>query len=465
MSLELTNRTPKSPTMRAVSMQTDPQHPFWINLSVPTGDMHFYVDLNKTYADSSDDFRFATARIIGASPEERVLNYQKFLADPDLTSPLLVDVRHWDEGTPIYEVSDLLAQSDRANTMDSNNNLPENLDKNKIQDGQNQHNFDRAGQVKPEQTGESPDQNPVDKIESGIQEIFRPGHEGVQLLKQQLEDDTDDSNWIANAAIATGLDVLDFAMGMVEGIPLGILDTRNIGEGIAEGTWEGAERDISRALSVLPQGKILKAVDRALTAGDVVETLNKGDLKGSGIAVGMAALAVASKVKKGNKGNKKRRLSSVALDRDQMEIVEYLRDGVISKIGIYVGMGIAELGAPSPKRVVWLSGAVLHARAKKDLQKRFGDRLSIEEDPRLRLSSKHSADLLVEMPDGRRMMVELKGSAKLTDDGRLITKSNRPEQIQALEESAQGRSDMPHIVVAPNDIFIFDPGRGRWDYL
>ena len=124
-------------------------------------------------------------------------------------------------------------------------------------------------------------------------------------MKQQLENDTDESNWIANAAIATGLDVLDFAMGMVEGIPLGILDTKNIGEGLAEGTWEGAKKDISRALNVLPQGKILKAVDRALTASDVVEAVDKGDLKEAGIAVGMAVLSVASKGKKEDKGKKK----------------------------------------------------------------------------------------------------------------------------------------------------------------
>ena len=104
------------------------------------------------------------------------------------------------------------------------------------------NNAERPNYTEPSKetpSGVTPDQNIVDKIESGIQETFRPGHEGVQLLKEQLEDDTDASNWIANAAIATGLDVLDFAMGMVEGIPLGILDTRNIGEGLAEGTWEG----------------------------------------------------------------------------------------------------------------------------------------------------------------------------------------------------------------------------------
>ena len=49
----------------------------------------------------------------------------------------------------------------------------------------------------------------------------------------------------------------------------------------------------------------MKAVDRALTASDVVEAVDKGDLKEAGIAVGMAVLSVASKGKKEDKGKKK----------------------------------------------------------------------------------------------------------------------------------------------------------------
>ena len=70
------------------------------------------------------------------------------------------------------------------------------------------NNAERPNYTEPSKetpSGETQTKIFLKKIEGGIQEAFRPGHEGVQLMKQQLENDTDESNWIANAAIATGL--------------------------------------------------------------------------------------------------------------------------------------------------------------------------------------------------------------------------------------------------------------------
>jgi hypothetical protein len=131
----------------------------------------------------------------------------------------------------------------------------------------------------------------LEDVEHWIPSLTADAHSGVQSLKNDLNDYVlEGGNWFGAALAGTALDVADAAMSFTEGIPLGFLDTRNIGEGLAEGTWEGAKKDISRALNVLPQGKILRAVDRAMTASNVIESAGKGDLKAAAMT---GVLAVA----------------------------------------------------------------------------------------------------------------------------------------------------------------------------
>lgn len=134
----------------------------------------------------------------------------------------------------------------------------------------------------------------LEDVEHWIPSLTEDAHRGVQSLKNDLDDYVlEGGSWIAAALAGTALDVMDTAMSFTEGIPLGLLDTRNIGEGFAEGTWEGAKRDTSRALNVLPQGRILRAVDRAITATNVVEALNQGDIKSATLTAGLGVASMA----------------------------------------------------------------------------------------------------------------------------------------------------------------------------
>src|SRR5688572_20916593 len=191
---------------------------------------------------------------------------------------------------------------------------PDNIERGQRTNPQTEKTEDKTDPDVPEQTPEnrSNAQDPeteygggtfLEDVENWIPSLFAGAHQGVGSLKAELESDVDESNWIGKAIGASALDVLDAAMGFAEGIPLGLLDTRRIGEGLAEGTWEGAKKDVSRALNVIPQGKIIRAVDRAITASNVVESMQQEDVKGAAMNAGMGAMAIATKgkVKKQNR--------------------------------------------------------------------------------------------------------------------------------------------------------------------
>lgn len=110
----------------------------------------------------------------------------------------------------------------------------------------------------------------LQSAERGIGEFFGQGRAANIKLKGRLEDYVlGGGSPILGALGASALDVLDLAMGVAEGIPMGVLDTRRIGEGLAKGTWAGAKEDLQRALNVIPQGRVLRALDTALGITDV----------------------------------------------------------------------------------------------------------------------------------------------------------------------------------------------------
>lgn len=134
----------------------------------------------------------------------------------------------------------------------------------------------------------------IEDVERWIPSLFDPARKGIASIKDELESDVTEDNWIQGAATASFLDVLDTAMSFTEGIPLGLLDTRRFGEGIAKGTKEGVIEDASRALNVLPQGRVLRAVDRAITGFHIIEAVSSdADAKTTALTAGLGAASMA----------------------------------------------------------------------------------------------------------------------------------------------------------------------------
>ncbi len=146
---------------------------------------------------------------------------------------------------------------------------------------------EKAQQEKPRDESKEP--TLVEDIERWIPSLFEPAKKGIAQLKGDLEKDITEDNWISRAAATTFLDVLDTTIAFTEGIPLGLLDTRNIGKGAAKGTVDGVLEDVSRALNVIPQGKVLRLVDLGISARQVVKAAEGGDYKTAAMTAGLSA--------------------------------------------------------------------------------------------------------------------------------------------------------------------------------
>jgi len=200
------------------------------------------------------------------------------------------------------------SQADRAETEKPNNNRrPENLPPDPANEPPSQENLGRAENDRPETSEE---QSIGDQADKAIEGFFGNGQRANSVLMGQLEDYVlEGGNPIVGALGATGLDILGGAMGFTEGMARGILDTRNLGEGLAKGTYQGVMEDLGRAANVLSLGKgrYLVAgahiVSTAVAADDVVKAAAHHDAKGLAIALGGAAVTLL--VGKGGKGNKK----------------------------------------------------------------------------------------------------------------------------------------------------------------
>lgn len=155
---------------------------------------------------------------------------------------------------------------------------------------------DKATHNKPHQEKPQPTEDGVaTRIERGLQEGLKSRTEGATSLKRDLEDyvGSGGEHVLLAALGASVLDASVLAMNVAAGIPLGFLDVRNVGEGLAKGTWEGAREDAERVLTVLPQGKVLSLIDDAITTTRVVESLRQGDLATAGMQAGAGALGRA----------------------------------------------------------------------------------------------------------------------------------------------------------------------------
>jgi hypothetical protein len=147
-----------------------------------------------------------------------------------------------------------------------------------------------------------------DKAEQAVSEFFGGGQDASAVLKSQLEDYVSEGGSpILGALGATGLDVLNLAMGFTEGTALGLSDTRNLGEGVKKGTLEGAKEDAARLLNILPQGRFAKVINTVLTVSDIAEATANNDAASLTTTVGFGIMGAAGgKSGKGKKGNKKK---------------------------------------------------------------------------------------------------------------------------------------------------------------
>jgi GIY-YIG catalytic domain len=153
---------------------------------------------------------------------------------------------------------------------------------------------EEPGHQIPESQGEGvedPVEHVLTEAEEAISDAFEPGLEGAEELKHQVEDDVlEGGNPWLGAGKASLLDFGQFAMDMAKSIPLGLLDTRRLGEGIQEGTWEGAKKDLGRLLNILPEGRLLRGLDRGLAAINLVEAAASQDARATAVA-GLGAVS------------------------------------------------------------------------------------------------------------------------------------------------------------------------------
>lgn len=191
----------------------------------------------------------------------------------------------------------------RAEAKESANNLPQNLEQNIIENSLNKSNLEGTENLTPRTTG---DDTIFGNAEETVSGFFGNGQRASSVLKGQLEDYVlEGGSPILGALGASGLDVLNLAMGFAEGTALGILDTRNLGKGAKKGTWEGAKEDAARLLNILPQGKAAKLLNTALTVSDLTTAAANQDTKSLAVAGGFALLSATGK--KGKKQNQKKK--------------------------------------------------------------------------------------------------------------------------------------------------------------
>lgn len=195
-------------------------------------------------------------------------------------------------GTGVYELYITPEKTETKSTVD---NIKEGVKGEPPAEKQEPKNDDRPANDKPqsESIEEYSGGTFLEDVEHWNSSLFEDAHKGISSLKNELEGDVDENNWIGKAIGASFLDVLETSMSFTEGILPGLLDTRRFGEGIAKGTPEGVIEDFERALNVLPQGKIIRAVDRAITTMHVVEALNQGDYKAAAMTGGLGVGSLA----------------------------------------------------------------------------------------------------------------------------------------------------------------------------
>jgi hypothetical protein len=323
----------------------------------------------------------------------------------------------------------------------------------------------------------------LEDVEHWIPSLFQPAQQGIASLKNDLLENTQEGGSpILGALAASGLDLLDTAMGMTEGIPLGILDLRNLGEGTGEAltaledggstadVLRGLKKDASRALTIAgyltPEGAVIKNLNRALTGADIVDSLSQGDYKGASIALATAALH--------EKGQKKLHAALVKFKGGKVP----LRIQNLSKGGALETVASVYKDELSKAKglTAWGRGKKAGNNTQRAIRGKYGQ-AAIEETS-LGISSGKShpgprSDLYIYTgKDNRNVFIELKSNAKL-ENGRIMVTNWRGEWVlhadkqfsqsfgyQHVAKTVPNASS--HIINGQGEIFSFRPDIGKW---
>ncbi|WP_019142904.1 hypothetical protein [Noviherbaspirillum massiliense] len=202
-----------------------------------------------------------------------------------------------------------IKNEDRSNVAKSDNNRPEKLQENISGISGNDDHNQRAQNTTPA-TEDDKSKSVGDQAEEAVSQFFGQGQQAAATLKGQLEEYVNEGGNPMLAALgATGLDALNLAMGFAGSTATGILDVRNLGEGVKKGSWEGVKEDLGRVVNVLPQGKAVKVISAVLTASDLVDAAgtmvdaaNKGDAKTVLTTAGSVAASLLIKKLTSRKG-------------------------------------------------------------------------------------------------------------------------------------------------------------------
>lgn len=359
-------------------------------------------------------------------------------------------------------------QTDRAATKDSNNNRPEQLPNDPADDPPGQSNAPRADKTEPE-TSEGGDATESfgDQTERQVAEFFGEGQKGASVLKGQLGDYVSEGgDPFLGALGATGLDALNFAMGFAEGTIAGILDTRNLGEGLKKGTPEGAKEDAARLLNILPQGRVARVLNTALTVSDLADAAASHDVAGVTLAAGMALAHKGGKGKAGRKGNQKSRRIANGRRRYLKEVAKEFQSTY------------ANIKKRNPDALAREISTKAHARTQHKIRQRFGR--AIVEEPFLGVT--HFGRKKYRFNMGARgditnndllVMTELKANVNLKNGQIEVNKkidgewrSAYTDQIKSLEAHGKSNTEwLTTIVTSKGEVLIYEPKLDNWSKL
>jgi hypothetical protein len=332
-------------------------------------------------------------------------------------------------GNEQKEAVNQTAQQPRAETKQPDNNRPESHEDSLTDDSPSQSNGPRADKVAPETTANSGTPESLgDTAEREVTEFFDEGKKGAPVLKGQFEDYVSEGgNPFLGALGATYLDALNLAMGFAEGTITGILDTRNLGEGVKKGTPEGVKEDAARVLNIaekiIPEARAVKVLGMALTVSDLTEAAANRDARALAVGGGLAALSLIGG--RGGKGNKKRRYKKEYRYRrtEATEAFKQLKKKGLEKVPLSDYFKNQEFGKYQMKQ----TGGVTHEYVGK-----------------LKDGRVVQIDGLATQSNGKLVLIETKFGnpfVKIDNSRHLIYNSGKIDQLKRLAKFAKENSD------------------------
>lgn len=174
--------------------------------------------------------------------------------------------------------------------------------------GPGPHPFQRAGTAGPAGPGQD---DLLARLADRWDEQVGQAERATAVLQADLESYVDEGgNWFLAGLGATALDVAGHAMSFTQGLA----DTGRFGQGLAEGSWSGAQEDLGRLLNVLPGGRITTVLDIGLNVSSAVTAAGQGAQPwGAAGAAALAAITATFKAKgkwKGGRPTKPKKLDS-----------------------------------------------------------------------------------------------------------------------------------------------------------